>query len=92
MNLRKINLHEKISCLLFYSYFIENLFAASQGFSKQASFGKYFILMCRFIMCESRQNGGEGGDREKRVGLQQRNLPEKSLLSFSFNFCSSFLF
>ena len=52
VNLRKINIHEKISCLLFYSYFIENLFAASQGFSKQASFGKYFILMSRFIMCE----------------------------------------
>ena len=36
-------------------------------------------------MCESRQygGGGRGGDT---VGLQQRNLPEKSKLSSNFNY------
>ena len=44
--------------------------------------------MCRFTMCESRQygkggggggsDGRSGGERKKRVRLQQRNLSEKS--------------
>ena len=68
---------KKSVVLQFYSCFIENLFAASQGFSKQASFRKHFILMCRFTMCESIR-GEKPKKEKKRVGFQQWNLPEKS--------------
>ena len=43
MNLRKINVHEKASYLLVLLLFIENLFAASQSFSKQELFRKYLF-------------------------------------------------
>ena len=64
------------------SCFIENLSADSQGFSKQESLRKHFILMCRFTMCESIR-GGKPKKKRKIVGLQQRNLLEKSV-TFQF--------
>ena len=82
MNFRKISFHEKICCLLVLLLF--NLDSSSQGFSKQASFRKHFILICHFTMCKSMGRGGTGGGggepkkERKRVGLQQKNFPEKS--------------